>query len=220
MTTIDNAMSDSSPQPTAAFDFDHPPRDPVETCLAWFEEAKRHAIPNPNAMTLATVDADGQPSARTVLLRGFDAHGAVYFTNFQSRKGRAMLAHPRVALLFFWDILNRQIRIEGAITPISDAESDAYFAQRPRESQVNAWASAQSEPIASREALELRQATFLAKFEGVPVPRPPHWGGTRVALECVEIWQGHPYRLHDRVQYTRLNGATIPAAWRVNRLCP
>ncbi len=203
----------------AAFDFDNPPSDPVASCLAWLEEAKQQAIPNPNAMTLATIDANGQPSARIMLMRGFDARGAVYFTNFESRKGLAMRSNPRVSLLFFWDIMNRQIRIEGAISRIDDTESDAYFAQRPRESQINAWASAQSQPIASRAALEARQAQFAEKFANAPVPRPPHWGGTRVALERVEIWQGHPFRLHDRVLYTQIPAST-PPSWRVERLCP
>ncbi len=215
-------MIDAQSPTAPAFDFDHPPSEPVAACVAWFEEAKQPSIPNPNAMTLATVDANGQPSARIMLMRGFDARGAVYFTNFESRKGCAMHVHPRVSLLFFWDTMNRQIRIEGAISRIRDEESDAYFAQRPRESQINAWASSQSRPIASREALEAKQAEWTAKFDGVAVPRPPHWGGTRVALERVELWQGHPFRLHDRVLYTQLPPSPQDEIqrWRVERLCP
>src|SRR5689334_22488967 len=137
-----------------AFDFDHPPADPVPALSAWLEEAKGLATPNPHAVYLATVDPDGGPSVRTMLLKGFDARGAVFFTNRQSRKGRALESGKRAALLMHWDALDRQVRIEGAVTHVSDAESDAYFASRPRSSQINAWASAQSEPVPARATLE------------------------------------------------------------------
>ena len=197
-------------------DFDHPPADPIAQARLWFKEAEGTNLPNPNAMTLATIDADGRPSARIVLLRGFDERGAVFFSNRESRKGGGLAAHPRAALLFHWDPLDRQIRIEGAVSHTGDEESDAYFAGRPRESRINAWASSQSRPVASRAALEEMQRSMAARFEGVEVPRPPHWGGCRVALERIEFWHGDPYRLHDRVVYTPQGSGT----WSVQRLCP
>ena len=197
-------------------DFDTPPADPVAQARLWFEEAEATNLPNPNAMTLATIDADGRPSARIVLLRGFDERGAVFFTNRESRKGGGLAAHPRAALLFHWDPLDRQIRIEGEVSHTSDEESDAYFAGRPRESRINAWASSQSRPVASRAALEEMQRSMAARFEGEEVPRPPHWGGYRVSLERIEFWQGDPYRLHDRVVYMPRDRG----GWSVQCLCP
>jgi pyridoxamine 5'-phosphate oxidase len=178
--------------------------------------------PNPNAMTLATVDADGAPSARIVLLRGLTRDGARFFTNRESRKGRALAAHARAALLFHWDALDRQVRIEGRVMLASDAESDEYFAHRPVDSRVNAWASAQSEPVASREELERRATEMTARFAGIDVPRPPHWGGYRVSLDRIEFWQGDKYRLHDRIVYTRRIGTSgnAPGDYSVERLCP
>jgi pyridoxamine 5'-phosphate oxidase len=198
-----------------AIDFDHPPADPIAQAMAWFKDAEGIGLPNPNAMTLATIDPDGRPSARIVLLRGFDERGAAFYTNRESRKGVALAAHPRASLLFHWDPLDRQIRIEGAVAEASDEESDAYFAKRPRENQINAWASQQSRPVDSRQSLEDLHQRFRDRFEGGPVPRPPHWGGYRVALERIEFWQGHPHRLHDRVVYTRQ-----VASWALQRLCP
>jgi len=198
-----------------AFDFDHPPHDPIAAARHWFTEAEGTGLPNPNAMTLATIDPDGHPSARIVLLRGFDERGAAFYTNRESRKGEGLAAHPRASLLFHWDPLDRQIRIEGRVEATSDAESDAYFAGRPRENQINAWASRQSRPIESRQALEELHDAFRARFAGGPVPRPPHWGGYRVGLDRIEFWQGHPHRLHDRVVYTRQRDG-----WSVQRLCP
>lgn len=197
-------------------DFDHPPADPVPFFRQWLADAGTTALPNPNAMTLATVDPDGRPSARVVLLRGFDERGAVFFTNRQSRKGEALAAHPRASLSFHWDPLARQVHVEGSVTHTTDAESDTYFAQRPRESQINAWASDQSEPVRDRAALLARRDEILARFDGSEVPRPPHWGGYRVSLERVEFWQGDPHRLHDRIVYVR----TGDEGWSARRLCP
>jgi pyridoxamine 5'-phosphate oxidase len=202
--------------PTPGIDFDHPPADPVPVFEQWFAEAQRLPTPNPNAMTLATVDADGAPSARVVLLRGFSAEGARFFTNRQSRKGRALAANARAALLFHWDLLDRQVRIEGRVSLASDAESDEYFAQRPVDSRVNAWASDQSEPVANRAELERRAAELTARFASGDVPRPPHWGGYRVSLDRIEFWQGDKYRLHDRIVYTR----EASGVYAVTRLCP
>ena len=150
--------------PVPSIDFDHPPADPVPLFEQWFAEAQRLPTPNPNAMTLATIDADGAPSARIVLLRGFSREGARFFTNRNSRKGRALAANARAALLFHWDLLDRQVRIEGRVSLASDAESDEYFAQRPVDSRVNAWASDQSEPVTDRAELERRAAELTARF--------------------------------------------------------
>jgi pyridoxamine 5'-phosphate oxidase len=208
--------------PTPSINFDTPPTDPFPILEQWLAEAMRLPTPNPNAMTLATVDADGAPSARIVLLRGLTRDGARFFTNRESRKGRALAAHARAALLFHWDALDRQVRIEGRVTLASDAESDEYFAHRPVDSRVNAWASAQSAPVASREELERRAAEMTARFAGTDVPRPPHWGGYRVSLDRIEFWQGDKYRLHDRIVYTRRGGTSGsgPGDSGVERLCP
>ena len=200
-----------------AIDFERPPAEPLATCRAWFKEAEGMGFANPNAMTLATVDAQGRPHARIVLLRGFDDRGAVFFTNRQSDKGSQLSANAHAALLFHWDRepIGRQIRIEGAVTFASDAESDAYWNGRPRESQLNAWASQQSRPVESRAALQRAQAELEKKFAGAPIPRPAHWGGYRVSLERIELWQGDKYRLHDRIVYTRSGGG-----WSIQRLSP
>ena len=199
-----------------AMDFDNPPADPVAQVAAWLDEAAGTAVINPHAMTLATVDPDGNPSARTVLLKGFDERGAVFYTNRNSRKGRALAAHPRAALLLHWDSLMRQVSIEGGVTQVDDAESDVYFATRPHGAQLGAWVSQQSEPVESRAVLEAQIETMTRRFEGGPVPRPPHWSGYRVALESIELWQGRSDRLHDRIVYTRdANGA-----WTTQRLSP
>lgn len=208
--------------PADPIDFDAPPADPLAWLARWLDEARATGLPNPNAMTLATVDADGSPSARIVLLKSIDVHGAVFYTNRESRKGQALAAHPRAALLFHWDALDRQVRIEGSVTSVSDAESDAYFATRPWESRIGAWASVQSQPVADRAALQAAVAEVIRRFEDQPdVPRPPHWGGYRVALGAIEFWQGHPYRLHDRLVY-RPSGsaAAAPPSWTVQRLFP
>ncbi len=201
--------------PLVPVDFDAPPSDPIALATQWLAEAEGTGLPNPNAMTLATIDPDGRPSARIVLLRGFDGRGATFFTNRQSRKGDAIEANQRAALLFHWDPFDRQLRIEGAVSHVSDEESDAYFAARHRDSQINAWASQQSRPVASRAALLELQRLMRDRFEGQAVPRPPHWGGYRVRPEQIEFWQGDPYRLHDRVVYTAREDG-----WVVRRLCP
>lgn len=212
----------ANPRPTLSFtptpfDFENPPDDPIAAFLVWYEDAMQLPTPNPNAMTVATIDAHDVPSARIVLLRGFDERGAVFFTNRQSRKGESLEHNPRAALLFHWDLLERQVSIEGHVSHTSDTESDEYWASRTRESQLNAWASEQSRPVESRAELERRVAEAEALFPGLPVPRPPHWGGYRVAIDSMEFWQGDPHRMHDRVRYhrtPRLGG------WVVRRLCP
>jgi pyridoxamine 5'-phosphate oxidase len=208
-------------------DFDHPPSDPVALFRAWLADAEKTGLLNPNAMTLATVDPDGRPSARIVLLKELDERGAVFYTNRQSRKGLALAANPRATLLFYWDALGRQVRIDGDVTLVSDAESDAYWATRPRMSQISAWASHQSRPARNRAELDAAAAQIQRRFSSQPngqaqrsadqaIPRPPHWGGYRVTLNAVEFWQGHPFRLHDRVVYTS-NGR---GGWTTQRLWP
>jgi len=197
-------------------DFANPPSDPVPACEAWFREAAElTSLPNPNAMTVATTGEDGRPSARILLLKGFDARGAVFYTNSESRKGLELAVNPRASLLFHWDELGRQIRIEGRVTRVDDADADAYFATRSRESQLGAWASQQSRPCPSREAVTQSYADMEQRFEGGDVPRPPHWYGYRVALEIIEFWQGREARLHDRVLYR-----ATPEGWDIQPLYP
>lgn len=212
----------AGPRPTldftpTAMDFETPPNDPVEAFQRWYADALRLPVPNPNAMTVATVDAHGAPSARIVLLRSFEECGAVFFTNRQSRKGEALEANSRAALLFHWDLLERQVRIEGYATHTSDLESDEYWSARPRESQLNAWSSEQSRPVESRQELERRTREANELFKDQPVPRPPHWGGYRVSLDVIEFWQGDPQRMHDRIRYQRTPQL---GGWVVRRLCP
>jgi len=198
-------------------DFERPPTDPVPICEQWFADAAdRSGLPNPNAMMLATVSADGLPSARMVLLKGFDDRGAVFYTNSESKKGADLAATGRASLLFHWDSMERQLRIEGVVSRVSDEESDAYFASRRRESQIGAWASLQSRPCASREELDAAYCEQELRFEGQDVPRPPHWFGYRVAFEHIEFWEGQDARLHDRVVYD-LDAA---GDWIVRRLWP
>ncbi|MFU1915540.1 pyridoxamine 5'-phosphate oxidase [Bordetella avium] len=187
---------------------------PIDQFALWFDEAQAAQVPEPNAMTLATVDASGQPSARIVLIRAFDARGFTFFTNYTSRKGEDLLANPRAALLFFWQALERQVRIEGVVERVSADESDAYFHSRPVGSRIGAWASEQSQPI-TREALEARERDFKARFGDTP-PRPPHWGGYRLVPTYFEFWQGRPSRLHDRLRY-RPDGKQ---GWVMDRLSP
>jgi pyridoxamine 5'-phosphate oxidase len=189
--------------------------DPLEQFTRWFDEARNAPILEPNGMTLATVDAAGQPSARTVLLKAVDRRGLTFYTNLESRKERELAANPKAALLLWWPPQGRQVRFEGEIEPVEDAEADAYFATRPRGSQIGAWASAQSELVADRAALEAAEEKIAARFADGAVPRPPFWGGYRLVPARVEFWQGRINRLHDRLRYTR-RGAT----WDLERLAP
>jgi pyridoxamine 5'-phosphate oxidase len=193
--------------------------DPYRQFARWFDEALKARLPEPNAMTLATAGADLRPSARIVLLKGFDARGFVFYTNYASRKGLDLAAHPHVALLFHWVELERQVRIEGIAGKVDAAESDAYFTERPRASRLGAWASPQSEPVAGRAALEERFAAVEARFcdAGEHIPRPPHWGGYRVVPETLEFWQGRHSRMHDRIRYRRDPDS---AGWIIDRLAP
>lgn len=187
---------------------------PLDQFARWFDEAVAAQVPEPNAMTLATVDATGQPSARIVLIKGYDERGFTFFTNYESRKGDDLLANPRAALLFFWQPLERQVRIEGVVERVSAAESDAYFASRPVGSRIGAWTSQQSRPV-TREILEAREREFKARYGDAP-PRPPHWGGYRLVPTTLEFWQGRPSRLHDRLRY-RVDGKQ---GWIMDRLSP
>lgn len=190
--------------------------DPLALFADWFAAAAAVAgIDKPNAMTLATETA-GLPSARIVLLSSFDARGFVFHTNYESRKSREIAANARVALVFWWDPLGRQVRIEGRAEQTSAAESDAYFARRPRGSQLGAWASEQSRVIASREVLEARMQALEREYAGASVPRPAHWGGFRVVPEAIEFWEHRDNRLHERLRYTR----DASGAWRAERLAP
>jgi pyridoxamine 5'-phosphate oxidase len=189
--------------------------DPLEQFTRWFGEARNAPLQEPNAMTLATVDAAGQPAARTVLLKGIDRHGLTFYTNLDSRKARELAANPKAALLFWWPPHARQVRFEGESEPVEDAEADAYFATRPRGSQIGAWASAQSSVIADRGALEAAEQEIAERFAGGRVPRPPFWGGYRLVPERVEFWQGRTNRLHDRLRYTRR-----AEGWQIERLAP
>ena len=190
--------------------------DPFVQFRSWFDQAVAAQVPEPNAMTLATAGADCRPSARLVLLKGFDASGFVFYTNYESRKARELAANPWAALVFFWPQLARQVRIEGRVEPVAPHESDAYFHSRPRGSQLGAWASHQSQVISSRAVLDQRMQELTAAYQARPVPRPPYWGGYRLAPTLVEFWQGRPNRLHDRLRYRRLEDG----GWLIERLAP
>lgn len=191
-------------------------RDPIVQLQGWLEEAYADAsVREPNAMCLATVDADGQPSARIVLLRGLDDRGLIFYTSYFSRKGRALTANPRAAATFYWAELERQVRVEGTVSQLSDDESDTYFESRPRGHRLSAWASEQSERVENRSVLEERLAHFDARFEEEDVPRPHSWGGYLIVPERVEFWQGRPNRLHDRLLFSREG-----RSWRLDRLQP
>lgn len=188
---------------------------PFEQFRLWFNEAIESGIPEPNAMTVATAGPNGRPSARVVLIKEFDARGVVWYTNYESRKGRELALNPQAALQFHWVELERVVRIEGRVEKVSAEESDAYFASRPLASRIGAWASEQSRPLSSRAALVARAAEFGLKFALHP-PRPPHWGGYRLLPDYWEFWQGRPSRLHDRIAY-----ALQPdGAWKRERLAP
>jgi pyridoxamine 5'-phosphate oxidase len=189
--------------------------DPFLLFREWFDEAKRSSIVAPEAMTLATATTDGAPSARMVLLKGADEHGFVFYTGYASRKGRELAENPRAALAFYWQPLGKQVRVEGPVERVSEAESAAYFATRPRGSQLAAWASEQSRPLGSREELERRYAELEQEYDGREVPLPPHWGGYRLRPEAIEFWEHRENRLHDRVRYARAR-----EGWQAERLSP
>jgi len=189
--------------------------DPVEQFARWWTDAINSEIFEVNAMTLATSTKDGKPSARIVLLKGYDDRGFVFYTNYESHKGNELAENPYAALVFFWKEIERQVRIEGVVEKISAAESDAYFFSRPEGSRVGAWASPQSTVIENRELLETNARYYTAEFKN-SIPRPPHWGGYRVMPLKIEFWQGRSNRLHDRIQYTK----TTEGSWKAERLAP
>lgn len=189
--------------------------DPMAQLERWLAEALDAGVPEPNAMTLATASPDGEPNARVVLLKALSADGVVFYTNYESEKGRELDANPRAALVLLWLELERQVRVRGTVERISREETEAYFAKRPRNSQIGAWASPQSQPVRDRDELLSRFASCEHTFEGRTPPAPPHWGGLRLRPREVELWQGRQGRMHDRLRYRR-DGAT----WRVERLAP
>ena len=195
--------------------------DPHALFRSWLAEAEASEPNDPNAMAVATVGADGMPSVRMVLLKGHDERGFVFYTNRESRKAQELAGDAGAALLFHWKSLRRQVRIEGAVSPVSDAESDAYFATRGRDSRLGAWASDQSHPLGSREAFEQRFEAMKRRFAGEDVPRPPHWGGYRVAPGRIEFWQDRAHRLHERRLFTREgDGEGENGSWREGLLYP
>lgn len=191
------------------------PGDPLALFHRWLDAAVREGVPEPNAMTLATVDGRGRPRARMVLVKDADTRGFTFYTNQASAKGSELAAHADAALVFWWPPLHRSVRIEGKVRPVSAREADAYFARRPRGAQLGAWTSPQSRVLPSREVLDRAHARTVARFAHHTVPRPPHWGGYRLKPRVIEFWQGRPDRLHDRLRYTRHRGD-----WKLERLAP
>lgn len=210
---VGDVRHDYEPSPLRRSDVASDPIDQFET---WLAEADAHSPRDlANAMTLATCDEEGRPSARMVLLKQVGERGLQFYTNYRSRKGRELAARPWAALVFWWPALERQVRVRGAIGRLDDASSDAYFSRRPRESQLSAWASEQSSTVPGRDALRDRMEAARARFEGEEVPRPEHWGGYRLLPDEFEFWQGQPHRLHDRIRYREEN-----AGWVIERLAP
>ncbi len=191
--------------------------DPLTLFAEWYAEAEKSEPNDPSALTLATVGPDGTPSARMVLLKGYDPAGFVFYTNYESRKGQQLIAHPKAAMLFHWKSLRRQVRLEGPVSQTTPEEADAYFATRARGSQIGAWASDQSRPLESRFALEKRVAEFGARHLIGTVPRPPHWSGFRLQPLLIEFWQDQAFRLHDRLEYRR---ADAGQPWTTRTLYP
>lgn len=194
---------------------DAPGPDPLVVLDSWYREAIARGAPFADAMTLATASLDGRPSARIVLYKGLRDHGVWFVTNYTSRKGRELEENPRGALVFFWPVLDRQVRLEGRVARIPEADSDAYFRSRPRESQIGAWASPQSERLSSRSELEARMVSVAERFQGLEVPRPEHWGGYCLIPDRAELWIAQVHRLHDRFLYERDQGG-----WQISRLAP
>lgn len=190
-------------------------KNPMKQFAAWWDDAIDSNIEEVNAMTLATVNEQGYPSSRIVLLKDFNENGFVFFTNYESRKGKSLSIHPKASIVFFWKELERQIRVEGVVEKISEEESTAYFTSRPVESKIGAWASPQSEVIESRDFLESRFKNIEEKYSEVEIPKPPHWGGYIVKPSRIEFWQGRPGRLHDRIEYNKNN-----EGWTIERLAP
>jgi len=191
-------------------------RNPFKQFQVWFDQALAAQLPEPNAMTVATVTKSGKPRARVVLLKNFDERGFVFYTNYHSHKGQELADNPQAAIAFWWAELERQVRIEGRVLKVSDRESDEYFHSRPFNSRLGAWASEQSQVIESREVLEQSLQDLKTKYENQDIPRPPHWGGFRVIPTAIEFWQGRPSRLHDRLLYSLLDDGS----WQIERLSP
>jgi len=206
-----------SDKPDLGLDVDDVSEDPIVQFRRWFEDAEAEGIHLANAIALATADAAGSPSVRHVLLRGFDERGFVFYTNYESRKGRQLAENPRGAFAILWKKLDRQVCVTGDIEPTSREESEVYFRSRPREARIGAWASRQSEMIASRDRLMEQFAEAEARYPGEDIPLPPYWGGYRLTPDAVEFWHGRAFRLHDRLRYTRDEPAS---RWRLERLSP
>jgi pyridoxamine 5'-phosphate oxidase len=192
--------------------------DPLQRFQAWLDEASQSELNDPTGVALATADTDGQPSVRMVLLKGADESGFVFYTNYESQKGRELQANPKAALCFHWKSLRRQVRVQGTVEQVSDQEADAYFESRHRESRIGAWASQQSRPLESRFELEKAVAKYAAKYAVGTIPRPPYWSGFRIVPQRIEFWQDRPFRLHDRLVFIR--DADASGGWRTERLFP